>query len=144
MVKWVFITLCSFLLSGCFFTKYIPFMGEDERPDLQPSSVSVAGAENDQLTVDVQQSFKNGENAYKAGKYQSARRHYEQALQADPELVDAMFRLGNIELREGKLDKAQLRYKSVIDLQPRNRRAHYNLALVYLIQSENHFKYFMA
>jgi tetratricopeptide (TPR) repeat protein len=71
------------------------------------------------LASDIQQS----------GNLNGAAELYHQIVQADPRQAEAHFKLGNILLRQHKLDEAITRYRLCIDLRPNDAEAHCNLGL---------------
>jgi len=66
------------------------------------------------------------------------------ALREAPNNVQAMFKLGNIALYQGRSDDAIDYYESVLELQPQFARAHYNLAVIHLGRAEDHFNFYAA
>lgn len=88
--------------------------------------------------------FRAGEDAYKARLYAEATKQFEKSLELNPEHLDARFRLGNIAMLEGDRAAAREHYESLLRLEPRYAKGHYNLALIYLQQAEDHFSFYTA
>lgn len=82
--------------------------------------------------------------AYASGQWQAARKGYRDALSRDPDNAELLLRLANIDQHEHKWGEAQLNYLRVIQLAPRDRRAHYNLAVLHLRRAEQYFQYYVA
>ena len=84
------------------------------------------------------------EQAYQAADYVSAQAKFEALLKQSPQSHDALFRLGNIALRQTRLADARDYYRRTLALQPSASKAHYNLALVNLLDAEQHFHFHTA
>ncbi|MEO1575023.1 MAG: tetratricopeptide repeat protein [Pseudomonadota bacterium] len=85
-----------------------------------------------------------GDEAFEARDYTRAREHYTVAVQEAPNNTQALFRLGNIALYEGRPEAAQEFYERTLAIDPQFARAHYNLAVIYLGRAEDHFNYYAA
>jgi arylsulfatase A-like enzyme/predicted Zn-dependent protease len=66
-----------------------------------------------------------------AGDYEAAAGKVKQALAADPEIIEAYSRLGNIYTKAGKHADAVAAYKQALGLDPEHLQSTYNLALAY-------------
>jgi tetratricopeptide (TPR) repeat protein len=66
-----------------------------------------------------------------AGDYETAAAKVKQALAADPEIIEAYSRLGNIYTKAGKHGEAVAAYKQALALDPEHLLSTYNLALAY-------------
>lgn len=64
--------------------------------------------------------------------------HYEKALSADPNLVEAGFNLAVLYSMEGKIDDSIRLYLRTIRLDPSYAKAHYNLAVIYDNETKNY------
>lgn len=84
------------------------------------------------------------EDNYRAGRLDVAYQQYIEVLKHDPSVTEAKLKIANIDLRKGNFEAAERQYKELIDENPRMERAHHNLALVQLIQAEQHLRYFIA
>ena len=62
-----------------------------------------------------------------AGRFEEARRWYEEAVRRDPHLDAAHFGLGNAHYKQGDLEEAAASYREVIRLHATHVDAHYNL-----------------
>ena len=92
----------------------------------------------------AQEALQRADSAYGSGQWQAARTAYEDALRHDPDNANLWLRLANIGQHEGRWDDAQKNYRRVLELAPKDQRAHYNLAVLYLTRAERHFQYFSA
>ncbi len=95
------------------------------------------------LKPDAQQ-LAAAEQAYQAADYASAQEQFEAVLKQSPQSVKALFRLGNIALRQTRLADARDYYRRTLARQPDASKAHYNLALVNLLAAEQHFHFHTA
>ncbi len=75
------------------------------------------------------------EQAYKMARLDESESLYHQVLTSLPNYAPAWFRLGNIYTRTGRQEAAINAYKRCIDLEPSNKKALYNMSLVYIKQS---------
>ena len=66
-----------------------------------------------------------------AGDYEAAAAKVKEALAADPEIIEAHSRLGNIYTKAGKHADAVAAYKRALALDPEHLQSTYNLALAY-------------
>jgi len=92
----------------------------------------------------ARQQLAAAEQAYQAADYASAQAKFEALLKHSPQNYDALFRLGNIALRQTRLADARDYYRRSLVRQPRASKAHYNLALVNLLDAEQHFHFHTA
>ena len=92
----------------------------------------------------AQEALQRADSVYASGQWQAARTAYQDALRHDPDNADLWLRLANIDQHEGRWDDAQKNYRRVLELAPKDQRAHYNLAVLYLSRAEQHFQYFSA
>ena len=81
---------------------------------------------------------------YKAGKLDEARTEFLAMLSLKEGEPNANYRLGTIAFKLGEFEESALYFDSVIQADPKNYKAHYNLAAIRLMQAENHFKYYAA
>lgn len=85
-----------------------------------------------------------GEQAYKSGNMDDAKRLFKEASRIDPALEQPLYRLGNIYFREKDLKQSAAYFSKVVLINPKNSRAHYNLGVIHLMFAEKHMKYFSA
>jgi Flp pilus assembly protein TadD len=78
----------------------------------------------------AQPPFSLGVFHHEAGRFEEARRWYEEATLRDPHLDAAHFGLGNVLYLQGDLEKASASYREVIRLHATHVDAHYNLGTV--------------
>ncbi len=88
--------------------------------------------------------FVMAKKAYANKDYGIARYHYEIIVKQHPNYEQALFRLGNIAMRNNHLDKAQDYYNRVIKVKPAHAQTHHNLAILYLKQANKHLNYYIA
>jgi len=69
-------------------------------------------------------------------KLEQAIRHYQQAIQLNPQFVAAYNRLGNLLFRQGKIEEAVNYYRLAVRKKPDFAKAHYNLGVA-LLQKGN-------
>jgi tetratricopeptide (TPR) repeat protein len=70
------------------------------------------------------------------GRNESARRHYAQALELLPDLVDAILFMGDVDSREDQWEGAIRSYKRAIDLEPKRADAYLRLGELYFRKGE--------
>jgi tetratricopeptide (TPR) repeat protein len=80
--------------------------------------------------------FQRAESAYTQGDLEAARRAYNQILKADPQHVEALFKLGVIDYREGHFTKSRTEFLKVLSLAPDHRKATFNLGVIYAAEGE--------
>ncbi|MCC5853738.1 MAG: tetratricopeptide repeat protein [Alkalimonas sp.] len=86
-------------------------------------------------STDIIEVKKRAENAYQLALFDQAETLYLEILREVPNYAPALFRLGNIYSRTGRLDAAVNAYHQNLAIEPENHRAMYNLALVRLRQA---------
>ncbi|HHC72922.1 MAG TPA: tetratricopeptide repeat protein [Thiotrichales bacterium] len=84
------------------------------------------------------------ESAYRQGAYQQAKVHFQTLVARLPDNEMGWLRLGNIAMLEGRIDQAAEHYRTVLELNPRQAKAHYNLATIHLLKAERHFQFHTA
>ena len=94
--------------------------------------------------VSISNHFMKGETAYANKKYSVAKYHFKFVLNAYPDNAEALFKLGNISMREKKWGDASIYYNNVIRNKPRHAKAHHNLAILHLYHAKNHLNYYIA
>jgi len=94
---------------------------------LLAQSKQAAGGKTDQAEMHNQE----GLQAFSAGKYDEAIRHYNQAIKIDSNNVKAYNNRGVAHSKMGKLDLAISDYTSALKLNPRFSEAYQNRALSY-------------
>lgn len=81
---------------------------------------------------------------YKAGDLDSAEQKYLELIKINAKDSHALYRLGNIAFKRGRLKEAVEFFSQTIEVSPRSQKAQYNLAITYLTLSEQHFKFFSS
>jgi tetratricopeptide (TPR) repeat protein len=76
--------------------------------------------------------FQQGNDFSRAGEFDKAAEQYEQALETDPEYVDAMTNLGVAYYSLGQLDKAIEQYTRAIEIAPNDADIRSNLAAAHV------------
>lgn len=109
------------LLSGC-----VSMGGKVNSPDVQAEKIKVA------------------EQLYTDGNFNAAEKLFIEIEKEGFSNSQVLYRLGNICYRKGEVGKAAGYFESVIKIDPRNPKAHFNLATIRLMQAEDHFKYYIA
>ena len=127
-----FLLLISFL-SGCASFGYNSL--EDELSDQQEAR---------SLASKLKKHYEIGEQLYTQGKLELAEVEFKAMLEIKPEEPNALYRMGTLSFKKGMFDSAAEYFERTIKANPRNGKAHYNLASVRLMQAENHFKYYAA
>ena len=129
--------LCLSWLAGC------ALLGEDTL-DKEFSADARSSSKEALIQQQLQQHFESGEKFYADGKLDEAEAQYKAMLKMAPEDDAALYRLGNIAFRRGQYADSAAYFERTVKANPRNQRAHYNLATLRLMQAENHFKYYAA
>lgn len=134
-----FLLLAGFLLfiSGC-------AMFQEDTLDEVLVEGSKARKSETEISKLLKQHYDLGERYYQEDKLALAASEYRAMLELRPQDENALYRLGNIAFKEGNADKSAEFFEKVIGVNPRNAKAHYNLASIRLMQSQNHFKYYAA
>lgn len=101
-------------------------------------------AEIEVLIGKLKAHYDQGEKHYANGDLEAAESEYKAMLELKAEEENALYRLGNIAFRQGEYAKSADFFERVVASNPRNGKAHYNLASIRLMQAESHFKYFAA
>lgn len=84
------------------------------------------------------------ELAYKNRDLESAKRDFEKLAKLKPADDHAWFRLGNIAALVGEDGVAIQHYRTTLSLNPKHKKAHFNLASMHLAKSEKHFLAYIA
>jgi tetratricopeptide (TPR) repeat protein len=86
--------------------------------------------------------------ALQQGRYEEARKLYAEALQADPQSVDALLGLAALAARDGNAEEAGRHYARVLEIEPRNSAAQAGLISIIgqadPLQSETRLKQLIA
>lgn len=127
MLKSLSILLVVFTLGACQLNKVMPGSGDEY------------ASNNDDVNH-----FRIAKQAYSNKNYDLARKEYEIIIKDHPKYIEALFRLGNIAMRDNKLDKAKDYYSRITAIKPSHAQAHHNLAILYLRQANNHLNYYIA
>ena len=85
-----------------------------------------------------------GESYYSQGDMDLAEAEFKAILDLKKEDEYALYRLGTIAFKKRNFDQSADYFVRVINQNPRNEKAQYNLASIRLMQAENHFKYYAA
>ena len=96
------------------------------------------------LNKQLKQHYDAGEKFYREDDLDMAEAEFKAMLKIKPEEENALYRLGNIAYKRGKFELSAEYFERTIKADPRNAKAHYNLATIRLMQAQNHFKYYAA
>lgn len=107
-------------------------------------SVFSGGNNNEVNAFVVDEKIKSAEQLYVDGNIEAAEKMYLDVNAASPNNALVLYRLGTISYRKGNTEKASTYFESVIEVDPRHAKAHFNLATIRLMQAESHFKYYIA
>jgi len=108
------------------------------------SSAGKEKSEQEQIRAQLKSHYDKGESFYKLGEMDAAKAEFLAMLKIKPGEPNANYRLGTIAFRQGQYVESAAFFESVINEDPKNYKAHYNLASIRLMQAENHFKYYAA
>lgn len=125
------------VLSGC------SSLGASSQ-DKEVTQAQKVRAEREALISQLKTHYEQAEKHYANGELDAAEGEYQAMLALRSEEENALYRLGNIAFRKGEYEKSAGFFERVIAVNPRNGKAHYNLASIRLMQAERHFKYFAA
>lgn len=129
--------MAVFLASGC------SVLGEKTLEDVVAAEYKQSQEEQQRLML-LRERHAQAEAYYQDGLLDLAAKEFSGVLELKPDDEAALYRLGNIAFRKGDLDKSAAFFEKVINLNPRHAKAHYNVAIIRLSQSESHFKYYAA
>lgn len=135
MFKTLSIVLFSLVLGACQTTPMV----SDSEFGTEEDNIVVTQPVNDDVNH-----FLVAKEAYSNKDYDLARQEYEVIIKDHPRYTEALFRLGNIAMRDNKLEKAQEYYNRVTRIKPAHAQAHHNLAILYLKQANKHLNYYVA
>lgn len=96
------------------------------------------------LREQLKRHYEIGEDYYKAHQFDLAEAEFKEMLSLRLEEEYALYRLGTIAFRKREFDVSADYFERAIRANPKNKKAHYNLANIRLMQAENHFKYYAA
>ncbi len=82
-------------------------------------------------TIELYNLLKMAGTDSEAGRFDDAAAKVQQALAADPEIIDALAQLGNIHGKAGRQAESVAAYKRALALDPEHAQSTYNLALAY-------------
>ena len=88
--------------------------------------------------------LQSADQAYQTQQWNLAGKLYQDAIAANNTDIHSLFRLGNIAILNRDLDAAQDYYARVLQINPNNSKAQYNLATVHLTKAEEHFQFYTA
>lgn len=86
--------------------------------------------------VDAYSYYLSGETLFRKKEYEKASDMYKKALQLDPNFLDALSRLGKVNLLMGEYDKAKEQFNKVLEINENSSDALYNNALIHLAKGE--------
>ncbi|MFC1819659.1 type IV pilus biogenesis/stability protein PilW [Thermodesulfobacteriota bacterium] len=86
--------------------------------------------------IDTKDLYDKAGNLLKSGRFQDAKKSYEEALGLDPGYVDALNNLGVIYMRDKDYSTAKRSFEKAILLKPVNAEPYYNLACLHAIKGE--------
>jgi Flp pilus assembly protein TadD len=109
-------------------------------------SKDITSAEKAYLSNPMQQraALKRAEDLYQKGQLEAAKSILLKLSTVKVEQEYISYRLGTIDFKLGLFEPALSHFQSAAQINPRNTKAHYNIAVIYLMFSENHFKYHTA
>lgn len=136
-MRFLSLALLVVLLGGCGVFGYNTL--DDEIREQRATQESAAD-----LNKLLKQHYEKGEKFYKEGKLGLAEVEFKAMLKLKQEEENALYRLGTISFKQRKYDAAGAYFERTVKTNPRNSKAHYNLASVRLLQAENHYKYYAA
>ncbi|THB69519.1 MAG: tetratricopeptide repeat protein [Gammaproteobacteria bacterium] len=84
---------------------------------------------------------KNATVAYDQGDYELAEKLYKDVVNADPDNLRALYKLGNIYSNTERPIAAINAYHKVLEFNPEHKLARHNLGVVYLEQSQKYLQY---
>jgi len=100
--------------------------------------------EQEKLRAQLSVHYDSAESLYKAGKLGEAEAEFLKMLALKPGEPNACYRLGTIAFKLADYEKSAAYFEEAIRANPKHFKAHFNLASIRLMQSENHFKYYAA
>lgn len=100
--------------------------------------------ENESNSNNLATFISDGERLYAEGRIEEAEALFLKAYEISNDEPQLNYRLGNIAFRKGHHDRAAEYFIQVVEKNPRNAKAHFNLATIRLMQAESHFKYYIA
>lgn len=135
-MKRTLLVLFVLLASGCAFNE----------PNLDKYYEQQANQRSEQQKQNqiLRQHYEASEQYYKAGQYELAEAECLKMLEIKPEEEVVLYRLGTIAFRTERYELSAEYFERTIAVNPKNGKAHYNLASIRLMQADNHFKYFAA
>lgn len=75
------------------------------------------------------------DRAYLESRWLEAEQYYSAVIEEVPEDPYAWFRLGNTQLRQGRVDSAIHAFQEALKRDPQHAKTHYNLSTAYLLQA---------
>jgi len=91
----------------------------------------------------IESMLKDAELAYKTQRWAEAQQQFSLVLANDKENQFALYRLGNLAFKEGKVNEAAQYYETLLGLNSAHSRSHYNLGICRLIQARRHLQNFV-
>jgi len=107
-------------------------------------AISACNSNEVKTNQNISNHYMDAERAYAKKDYKTARKHFEIVILSYSNNVEALFKLGNISMREHQYDKAMQYYTTVIKLKPTYAKAHHNLAMLHLFLAKNHLSFYIA
>jgi tetratricopeptide (TPR) repeat protein len=77
------------------------------------------------------QLLQRANGAYEGGDLTAARQSYARILETEPEHVEALFKLGVVDYRQGQFEQSRSHFLKVLSTAPDHRKATYNLGVIY-------------
>ncbi len=99
-----------------------------------------AGQRPEKTTIVVFDYMTEAGEAYKQGRWPEAEMYYQKVIRVIPEDHYAWFRLGNTQLRQGRLESAIYSYKQAVKRNPNHSKTHYNLGIAYTLSAKQSMK----
>lgn len=137
-MRWLLpVLMFSTVASGCAFLR-APTLDEEMAAEAEAHKAEI------HLVEQLKQHYEAGDRLYHEGKLDQAEVEFKAMLALKPEEENALYRLGNIAFKQSEYAKSADYFERAIKVNPRNAKAHYNLASIRLMQSQEHFKYYAA
>jgi Tfp pilus assembly protein PilF len=136
MLKALVWMLCVYLaltlFAGCAMEKTPPL-----RADSKPSPADLKPLQcGPEMRIDARTYYAAGQLLEPQGNLEAAAQRYQQAIQADPSMLDAYNSLGLVYARLGQFDQAHATLRLALNRAPDQAALHNNLAFVYMLQHQ--------
>ena len=116
----------------------------DATLDSELADIEKSNQEMRELSNKLKAHYDQGEKFYSEGDFAAAEAEFNAMLDLKSEEEHALYKLGAIAYKKAEFAASANYFERAIAANPRNPKAHYNLASIRLMQAENHFKYYAA